>query len=106
MCLWQLNIRPQFSIRLQELQADVERQQHVQANVPQIEARDREERAEVLRLQSSASHAANIPTPDGEHLRTKESQAATECEQKPSPQPQQVPQKENDLPKVATRTYL
>ena len=84
------------------MQADLERQRRVQANVALIEARDREERAEVHRLQVSGSRVASMPTPEGEQLGTEESQAATEWGQEPSPQ--QMPQKENDLPKVATRT--
>ncbi|KAG6889129.1 hypothetical protein C0995_003489 [Termitomyces sp. Mi166 len=47
----------------QELQMDAERQLRVQANVALIEARDREERAQVLRLQQEANTAKSIERP-------------------------------------------
>lgn len=87
----------------QELQADMARQQRVLANVALIEARDRVERAEILRLETAAlfDHGTKaLPTPGAERKPLEEPQLATN----EAPDPPR-PQQKNPLPKMATDSF-
>ncbi|KAF5379212.1 hypothetical protein D9615_005888 [Tricholomella constricta] len=95
---WLSHTRP-LPPTLEELQADLERQQRVRANVALIEARDREERAQMLRLQA---------TPPGTYHVSQKVAGQQATSQPPSEGPQKVqaasepPQKpETPLPKMA-----
>lgn len=82
----------------------MERQHRVLVNVALIEARDREERAEMLRLQAGA------PVPDHggpgiEQLALKQQgseQAMSAAQEQSSSKPQRETERENTLPKMAT----
>ncbi|KAH0580821.1 hypothetical protein H2248_011980 [Termitomyces sp. 'cryptogamus'] len=89
---------------LEELQTDAERQRRVQANVALIEARDREERAQVLRLQQESNTAKSIERPRelvGIH------QQETQYPLEEQAQSEMVPEHNNNtspLPKMGTGT--
>ncbi|KAF8068879.1 hypothetical protein FPV67DRAFT_1668932 [Lyophyllum atratum] len=97
---WLSHTRP-HPPTLEELQADMARQQRVLANVKLIEARDREERAQMLRLEDAAtSHVSN-------RLES-ETSVPPETVQQPPPLAEAAtgegppPKPENSLPKMNT----